>query len=57
MLLEDNMNLQYFVHNYQSSQLNDFRVHSLKPEAFFEKAINDDIKKMEEKHHHGRQNY
>ncbi len=45
MILEDNINLQYFVLNYQSSQLNDFRVHSLKPEVFFEKSINDDIKK------------
>lgn len=43
MLLEGNINLQYFILNYNDSELNDFRLHSLKAEAIFEEVINNDI--------------
>lgn len=43
MLLEGNINLQYFIFNYKESELNDFRLNSLKAEVFFEETINDDV--------------
>ena len=43
ILLEDSINLQYFILNHKSSKLAEFRLHSLRPEAFFEEIINDDI--------------
>ncbi len=43
MLLEDNINLQYFILNYESAKLTEFCLHSLKPEAYFEETIKDDI--------------
>lgn len=47
MILEDNINLQYFILHYEDSLLNDFRLNSLKPEAFFEEVINSDIVKAD----------
>lgn len=43
IIMEDSINLQYYILNYNDSVLEDFRVHSLRPEAFFEEAICDDI--------------
>lgn len=43
MLLEGNINLQYFISNYDDSVLNAFRLRSLKAETLFEEAINNDI--------------
>lgn len=44
IIIEDSINLQYYILNYNNdSVLDDFRVHSLRPEAFFEETICDDI--------------
>ena len=43
MILEEVINLEYFIENYDRKLLNDFRLNSLKPETFFEEAIVGDI--------------
>lgn len=43
IIIEGNVNLQYFILNYKDSLLNAFRLNSLKPEAYFEEAINSDV--------------
>lgn len=43
IIIEDSVNLQYYILNYKDSVLEDFRIHSLRPEALFEEAICNDI--------------
>ncbi len=43
MILEEVINIEYFIENYDRKLLNNFRLNSLKPETFFEEAIVGDI--------------
>ncbi len=44
MLIEQIINLEFYIKNYDNKQLlNNYRLNSLKPEVYFEKAIHDDI--------------
>lgn len=45
MILEGIVNIEYFIKNFDEHLLNNFRLNSLKAEAFFEEAIREDIAK------------
>lgn len=45
MILEGIINIEYFIKCFDERLLNDFRLNSLKAEAFFEKTIREDIAK------------
>lgn len=45
MILEGIVNIEYFINNFNEHLLNDFRLNSLKAEAFFEETIREDITK------------
>ena len=57
MILEDNINLQYFILHYEDSLLNNFRLNSLKPEAFLKRSLIVTLQKLIGKYLLGSQNY